>query len=75
MAGLRQNINIVSSFSRLMEHFLEGISILRHWYIDPNEKSNKYKSSLLNLKALMEFLLQENGPLRHLLNAKPLFMS
>ena len=29
-----------------MEHFLEGIVPLRHWYNYPNEKSNKYKSSL-----------------------------
>ena len=28
----------------LMEHFLEGIAPLRHWYIDPDEKTNKYKS-------------------------------
>ena len=32
----------------LMEHFLEGIAPLRHWYINPNEKSNKCKSSLLS---------------------------
>ena len=32
----------------LMGHFLEGFVLLRHWYINPNEKSNKYKSSLLN---------------------------
>ena len=32
----------------LVEHFLEGITPLRHWYINPNEKSNKYKSSLLS---------------------------
>ena len=32
----------------LMEHFLEGIAPLRHWYINPNEKSNKYKSSLVS---------------------------
>ena len=32
----------------LMEHSLEGIAPLRHWYINPNEKSNKYKSSLLS---------------------------
>ena len=25
----------------LMEHFLEGIAPLRHWYINPNEKSTK----------------------------------
>ena len=31
-----------------MEHFLEGIAPLKHLYINPNEKSNKYKSSLLN---------------------------
>ena len=30
-----------------MEHFLEGIALLGHWYINPNEKSNKCKSSLL----------------------------
>ena len=24
----------------LIEHFLEGIAPLRHWYINPNEKSN-----------------------------------
>ena len=32
----------------LMGHFLEGIAPLRHWYINSNEKSNKYKSSLLS---------------------------
>ena len=32
----------------LMEHFLEGIAPLRHWYINQNEKGNKYKSSLLS---------------------------
>ena len=32
----------------LMEHFLEGIAPLRYWYINPNEQSNKYKSSLLS---------------------------
>ena len=26
-----------------MEHFPEGIAPLRHWYINQNEKSNKYK--------------------------------
>ena len=53
----------------LMEHFLEGIN--------PNEKSNKYKSCLLSYitKALMEHFLQGNVPLGHLLNAKPPFMS
>ena len=29
-----------------MEHYLEGFAPLRHWYINPNEKSNKYKSPL-----------------------------
>ena len=33
MADLRQDINIVSSFSRCLEHFPEGIALLRHWYI------------------------------------------
>ena len=32
-----------------MEHFLEGIAPLRHWYINPNENRNKYKSSLPSL--------------------------
>ena len=31
----------------LMEHFLEGISLLKdNWYINPNEMNDKYKSSL-----------------------------
>ena len=29
-----------------MEYFLEGIAPLRDRYINPNEESNKYKSSL-----------------------------
>ena len=60
-----------------MEHFLEGIAPLRHWYITPNEKSNKYKFSLHSLlnKALTEHFLQENVPSRHLLNGKPPFTS
>ena len=62
-----------------MEHFLEGIDPLRHWYINPNEKSNNYKSSLLSqlIKALMEqeHFLQGNIPLKHLLNTKPSFIS
>ena len=36
-----------------MEHLLEGIAQFRHWYINPNEKSNKYKSSLLSLKGAL----------------------
>ena len=32
----------------LMEHFLDGIAPLRHWHINPNEKSKAYKSSLLS---------------------------
>ena len=60
-----------------MEHFLEGIALLRQWYVNPNEKTNKQKSSLLSLitKALTDHSLQENFPLRYLQNAKPLFMS
>ena len=58
-----------------MEYLPEGIAPLRHWYINPNETTNKYKSSLLSLltKALTEHFLQGNIPLRHLLNAKPPF--
>ena len=40
----------------LIEHFLEGIDPIRHWYIIPNEKTKK-KSSLLSFtytKALTE---------------------
>ena len=53
-----------------MEHFLEGIAPLRHWYINPNEKGNKYKSSLLSqlTKALTEHFLQGNVPLGNLLH-------
>ena len=60
-----------------MEHFHEGIAQLRLWYINPNEKNNKYKSSLLSelTKTLMEHVLQGNVLLRHLLDAKPPFMS
>ena len=60
-----------------MEHFIAGIAPLRHWNIDPNEKSNEYKSSLLILltKPFTEHFLQVNVPLRHLLNSKPPFMS
>ena len=52
----------------LMERFLEGIAPLQHWYINPNEKSNKYKSSLLSklTKALTELFVQGNFSLRHL---------
>ena len=58
--------------SALMEHILEGIDPSRHRYINSNEKSNKYKSSLLSLltKDLTEHFLQGYVPLRHLLNAK-----
>ena len=31
----------------LIEHFLEGIDPIRHWYIIPNEKSIKKKNLLL----------------------------
>ena len=50
MADLRQDINRVSLFSwcLILEHLLKGIAPIRHWYINPNEKSNKYKSSLLS---------------------------
>ena len=33
----------------IMEYFLEGSIPLRHWYyIDPNKKTNRYKSSALS---------------------------
>ena len=36
-----------------MEHFLEGITPLRHWYINPNEKSNiQFFSSELTYQSL-----------------------
>ena len=31
-----------------MEDFLERIAPSRNWYINPNEKSNKYESILLS---------------------------
>ena len=74
MADLRQHINRISSFNRcLIEHFLKWIAPLRHWYMNPNEKSNK--SSLLSklTKPLTEHSLQGNIPLIPLLNAKPPF--
>ena len=58
----------------LMEQILEGIAPLRHWYINQNEKSNKYKSYPLSFN-LTEHFLQGNVPLRKMLNAKPPFMS
>ena len=45
MADLRQDIKIHLS-GALMEHTLQGIAPLRYWYINPNEKSKKYKPSL-----------------------------
>ena len=47
MTDLCQDINRVSSFSRCRWTFFEEIAPLRHWYINSNEKSNKYTSSLL----------------------------
>ena len=32
-----------------MEHFLEGFAPLRQWYINPNEKRNKYSLLSFNL--------------------------
>ena len=62
MADFRQDINRVSPFSRsgaLMEHFLERITPLRHWYIYPNDKYNKYRAlpsrRLLNAKLPLMF--------------------
>ena len=59
-----------------MELFHEGIAPLGHWNITPNEKSNKYKSSLPSLltNALMGHFLQGNVPLWRLLNEETLFM-
>ena len=31
-----------------MQNFFKGIAPMRHWYINPNEKNDKYQSSLLN---------------------------
>ena len=41
-------IEVLHLAGALMEHFLEEIAPLRHCYLYPNEKSNKYKSSLLS---------------------------
>ena len=63
--------------SRIMEikeliiYFFEGITPLRHWYINPNERINKYKFSLLcwltNI-ALAEQYIQANVLLMYLIN-------
>ena len=62
-----------------MEHFLERIALLRYWYINPNEKSNKYKSTYSSELTYQSF----NGALPSrkcsikepdLLNAKPAFI-
>ena len=45
MADLHKYINRVSSFSRCLKGIFPP---LRHWYINPNEKSNKHKSFLLH---------------------------
>ena len=37
----------ISLASVLMEHFLEGIAPLRHWYLNPIEKRHNYKSSVV----------------------------
>ena len=60
-----------------MKHFLEGIALLRHWYINPSEKSFKYKYYIQSYltKTLTEHLVQGNVPLRQLLNTKPQFMT
>ena len=42
IADLRQDINRTECLhlaGALMEHFSEGIAPIRHWYINPNEKS------------------------------------
>ena len=78
MADLRQDkTEFLHLAGALMANFLEGIAPLRHWYINPNEKSNKYISTLLSqlTKALMDHFLQGNVPLRHLLYEETLFMS
>ena len=75
MTDLRQNINLSLFSRRIDRNYLEGIAPLRHWYVNPNERSNNNKSSVLNLtKALTEYFLQGNIPLRQLLNAKPQFI-
>ena len=78
MADLSQDISGGFTFSRCLYGTLPWRNApLRHWYINPNEKSNKYKSYLLNklTNALIDHFLQGNVPLRQLLNAKPPFMS
>ena len=48
IADLCQNINILSSYSMYPNGIFPRRNALRHWYINSNEKSNKYKSSLLS---------------------------
>ena len=51
MADLLQDILIVFFHlaGALMEHLLEGIAPLRHWYINPNEKSEETRLTNMNL--------------------------
>ena len=65
MADVRQT-EFLHLAGVLMENFLERIAPLRLWYINPNVKSNKYKSALLSelSKALTEHFPQGNVTLR-----------
>ena len=77
---IHKDINRVSSLRSCLNEtytwFLEGNALLRHWYTILNETSNRYKTSptYQGLSRLPEQFLQGNVPLRHLLNAKSLFM-
>ena len=44
----RHKLEFPNLSGALIEHFLEGLALLRHWHINPNEKSDKSKSSLLS---------------------------
>ena len=50
----------------LINQILEGIAPLRHWYVNPNEKSNKYNFFFTYpiYQRLIKHFLQENAPLR-----------
>ena len=61
--------NALTSFCTLLEHFLEGLAALRHWYV------HKPKWKLLTYQSLNRKLPTRKYFIRHLLNANDLFIS
>ena len=84
MTDLRQDINRVSSFRRCLNRTFPWRNCsVKTFYVNSNEKHMRRVTNTnllfwVNLwltKALMEYFLHGNISLRHMLNAKPPFMS